>query len=489
MTAADNATDTGYREIPPEDRKKAQAFFDRGRTVADTGNYEYGIEMFLHGLELDPDSVEAHKELREISLRRRASGKKALGMFETMKLKRNTKDDKQNMLNAEKLLAYDPGNTDYMLALLQSAYRAGYYDTVLWIGPILHRANADAPSGKPDINKFIALKDVYKAIASETGLPHALRARLWTMATEACYAAALLRPEDMDLQSEMKNLAANQTMTQGNYEGGGSFRDSIRDKERQRDLLDQDKGIADEDYVARLIRDAEAQYQADPDEPGKINRLVEALLKTERKEEEDRALEILDKAYKKTNSFRFRQRYGQIRLRQLAREQREVDKALRANPEDESLQQQRRLFIQYRLEEELNEYKLWADHYPTDLSLKSEIAKRMFMLGQFEEAIPMLQQARQDPKGRTDATIYLGRAFLEAGFIDEAIDTLKVLIDEYQIRGDNHSKEMYYWYGRSLESKKDNEAALKAYSQVAQWDFNYRDVQNRIKRLRNPGQQ
>jgi hypothetical protein len=27
-------------------------------------------------------------------------------------------------------------------------------------------------------------------------------------------------------------------------------------------------------------------------------------------------------------------------------------------------------------------------------------------------------------------------------------------------------------------------AAIKAYSQVAQWDFNYRDVQGRIRRLR-----
>lgn len=487
MTAADKEMDTGYREIPEGDRKKAQAFFDRGRTVADTGNYEYGIEMFLHGLEIDPDSVEAHKELRDISLRRRASGKKALGMFEAMKLKRS-KDEKQAMLNAEKLLAYDPGNTDYMLSLLQNAYKAGYYDTVLWIGPILHRANSDAPNGKPDFNKFIALKDVYKAIATEGGLPHALRARIWTMATEAAYAAALIRPEDMDLQSEMKNLAANQTMTQGNYEGGGSFRDSIRDADRQRDLLDRDKGIADETYVARMIREAEAQYESDPNEPGKINRLVEALLKAEKKEQEDRALEILDKAYKKSNSFRFRQRYGQIRLRQLAREQREIDRSVRANPNDESLQQQRRLFVQYRLEEELNEYRLWSDNYPTDLSLKSEIAKRLFMLGKFEEAIPMLQQARQDPKGRTDATIFLGRAFYEAGFVDEAIDTLKVMIDEYQLRGDNLSKEMYYWYGRAQEKKADNEAALKAYSQVAQWDFNYRDVQSRIKHLRNPNQ-
>src|SRR5678816_1498515 len=56
-----------------------------------------------------------------------------------------------------------------------------------------------------------------------------------------------------------------------------------------------------------------------------------------------------------------------------------------------------------------------------------------------------------------------------------------------RLKGDEKSKEMYYWYARALEEKGDIPSALKAYSQVAQWDFNYRDVQGRIKRLRGTG--
>ncbi len=43
---------------------------------------------------------------------------------------------------------------------------------------------------------------------------------------------------------------------------------------------------------------------------------------------------------------------------------------------------------------------------------------------------------------------------------------------------------MYYWYGLATEQQGDHATALKAFSQVAQWDFNYRDVQARVKRLR-----
>jgi hypothetical protein len=73
---------------------------------------------------------------------------------------------------------------------------------------------------------------------------------------------------------------------------------------------------------------------------------------------------------------------------------------------------------------------------------------------------------------------------MEAGFMDEAADTLRDVIETYQLKGDAKSIDMYYWYGRALEAKGDVAAALKAYSQVAQWNFNYRDVQARIKNLR-----
>ena len=148
----------GYKEVPPEDRAKAKVFFDRGRTVAGTGNFEYAISMYLNGFELDPDAMEVHQELRDISMKRKASGGKAIGFLEAMKLKRPTSDDKANMINSEKLMSFDPGNTDHMQSLMQSAYRGGYWDTVLWIGPIFQKANAD--DKKPDFNKFIVLRDI-----------------------------------------------------------------------------------------------------------------------------------------------------------------------------------------------------------------------------------------------------------------------------------------------------------------------------------------
>lgn len=460
----------GYAEIPEEQRKKAKQFFDYGNTAVGTGNYEYAIEMYLQGLNVDPDSVEAHQTLRDISLKRKASGGKSIGFMDGMKLKRPTKDDKQNLLNNEKLLAYDPGNTDYMVGILQNALRAGFFDTVMWIGPILQKANAD--SGKPDIQKFIVLRDAYKSL------------KQWKLATDACHYAAMLRPDDMDMQNELKNLGAMDTVERGGYGTSKSFRDSVKDMDAQSKLMIQDKDVRTMDQMSRLIADAETEWKAEPTDPGKLMKYVEVLVKTEQPEYENKAIDLLQEAYDRTKQFRFRFNIGKIRMAQMNRMERSLRQAVQANPNDTDVRQQYGQFVQEKLQEELSEYRLAAENYPVDANFRYQVAIRLYQLQKYDEAIPVLQQVRQDPKLRTDATIILGRAFLDAGFVDESVQTLGEILSDYPHKGDRKSIDLSYWYGRALEQKADVPAAIKAYSQVAQWDFNYKDVQTRIKKLR-----
>lgn len=460
----------GYRNVPEEDRKAAKKFFDYAHQVAGTGNFDYAIEMFINGLEKDPEDVAEHQNLREASLKRKASGGKPLGMFAKPK---PSKDDKQNMLNAEKMLAYDPGNLGHMVDLLQNAQRAGCYETVLWIGPILLKANADAK--KPEFNKFIILKDVYKNIHE------------WARAVEACQYAASMKPDDMELGGELKRLSAERTMFEGKYGSAKSFRESMRDVDSQEKLLQGDKDVQSSDYLLRIAREAEDEWRADPNEAGKLSKYVDALLKTERPEMENKAIDILEQTYAKNRQFRWRQKVGMIKLAQLTRMERSMREQLQKNPADPNMKKELLQFQRERAEEELNEFQLWSENYPTDTKIRYDMAIRMFALGRFSDAIPVFQQVRQDPKYRHDATILLGRCFLDEGFVDEAADTLRGVIEEYVNKGDAKSLEMYYWWARSVEQQGDRQVALKAYSQVAQWNFNYRDVQARIKNLRGGG--
>lgn len=460
----------GQHEVSESDRKKAKTFFDHGNTVAGTGNYEYAIEMYISGLTLDPDSTEAHQTLRDISLKRKVAGKKPLGFLDAMKLKRPSRDDKQNLLNNEKLLAFDPGNTDYMIGILQNGVRGHFYNTVMWIGPILQKANADSP--KPDVNKFLVLRDSYITLEQ------------WKLATDACHYAAMMRPEDMDLQKALRDLGAKETEKRGRYGDAKTFTESVNNMTEQQRLMIQEKNVNTMDQMKVLIAAAEKELRADPEDVGKISKYVDTLVRTENPDIEGQAIELLEATYKRTGAFRWRWRIGQIHMAQLNRMERSLRQAVNSNPSDNDARQAYAQFKQEMLLEELKEYQLASDNYPTDTKLRFEVAAHLYALRRYDEAIPVLQQLREDPKFKIEATTALGKAFLESNFVDEAVDTLAGVISEYQGKGDNKSMDMTYTYGRALEMKKEMQAALKAYSQVAQWSFNYRDVQARIKKIK-----
>ena len=82
-----------------------------------------------------------------------------------------------------------------------------------------------------------------------------------------------------------------------------------------------------------------------------------------------------------------------------------------------------------------------------------------------------------------------GVAVLTGHFAEEAVDTLQGVVDAYAVKGDDKSKDMHYWQGRALEAKGDMDLARKRYSQVAMWEFTFRDVQQRLKAVRESAKQ
>ena len=450
------------------DRKKAQKLFDYAKNAAETNNLDYAIELYLQGLALDTENVPMHQELRRISLTRKATGGKPIGTFKAMGIKTNSKDQKQNLLNAEKLLSHDPGNLGHMVSMMKAATRGGYHKTATWIGPILMRVNLE---GKKDSGTFVLMKDLYKELQE------------FQLAIDALQLAAASQPDNADLQHELRELATQLTIQRGQYEKG-DFRESMRDASGQRDLMEQDMDIRSVDAMQGQILRARQEWEASGRDPAKLGRLVENLLKTESLKHENEAIDLLEATYKDTKAYRWRFQAEEIKLKQLARTERSMREQLRDTPEDADLKSTIDDLAHERLEGELKHYQRATKAYPTDTRLKFEVGKRFFALEKFDEAIPVLQQSQNDAKYREEASILLGRSFLHAGYVPEAVETLKGRIDVYQIEGDEKSKQMYYWYGRALELADRVEEATKAYSQIAQWDFGYRDVQKRIKELR-----
>jgi len=173
----------------------------------------------------------------------------------------------------------------------------------------------------------------------------------------------------------------------------------------------------------------------------------------------------------------------------LLRKDRELIKGVKQVVDPDDRKEKEKQYVEAKkkqFEFELSEYSLWAENYPTDLAIRYEMGKRQFGLRQFDDAISSLQSARNDPSHRTDATVLLGRAFFEAGFLEEADETLSTIIKDHPNREGDKFKDMLYWSGRVLEARSKMEEAKKRYSQLFQLDSSYRDVSARLKKLRNP---
>src|SRR5512133_840448 len=87
---------------------KGKPFFDRADQVAETGNWDFAIEMLLLGIAKEPTNMQrGHQRLREVAMQRKVSKGKPAGMLEKMKHK-PSKDPLESLVNAEWLMSRDP---------------------------------------------------------------------------------------------------------------------------------------------------------------------------------------------------------------------------------------------------------------------------------------------------------------------------------------------------------------------------------------------
>ena len=115
----------------------SQQFFQRARAMAAEGLYEYAIDLFLDGLRDDPGNIDMHAALREVALKRAAAGGADLATLAKMKLRKPGADAVEDLINTEKLLAYDPANREWVSATIRHADAAGLAATKQWFFSVL----------------------------------------------------------------------------------------------------------------------------------------------------------------------------------------------------------------------------------------------------------------------------------------------------------------------------------------------------------------
>ncbi len=77
--------------------------------------------------------------------------------------------------------------------------------------------------------------------------------------------------------------------------------------------------------------------------------------------------------------------------------------------------------------------------------------------------------------------------FFFKGWYIDSMDIFRQAIEDYEIKDDAIAKDLRYNLARSLEEQGKADEALELYRKLAQLDFNFKDVRQRVDKLRKSG--
>jgi len=355
--------------------------------------------------------------------------------------------------------------------MLKAAVLGDYRRTADWIANLIFQTNNAAR--KPSVRTYILLKNSYVALGQ------------FDKAVAACQRAARLKPDDGELADEYKNLSAELTMARGKYDTEGDFRKSIKDREWQEKLQAQASIVKTEDYRLKAVEDARSKIAQNPDLPANIFNLTDALSDMENDKDENDAIALLENTHKAKKDFSFKQRAGLLRIKQLRRKIREAKTALETKDDDAQAKAGLEELSAQLNNTELEHYRLCVENYPTDLHAKYEYGVRLVRNEQYNEAIPFFQEAQKDPRRKIAAMGKTGFCFFMKGWLADAIDVFTKAINSYEIKDDTVGKELRYNLARAYEQQGDADKALEIYRKIAQVDFKFKDVSQRVDKLRS----
>lgn len=328
---------------------------------------------------------------------------------------------------------------------------------------------------KPNRGRFKAFREVMVEAAgrAEGWSDNALETWFLEQAVQSLEYLISRNPSDEELKNEQRDLAGKLTIARGKYEQAEDFRESLHEAEKQKLLHDADRVRQSEHTLDNLIAAVRQEWEAAPTNVGKLNALVDALLKDESKAREDEAVGILLDIHEKTRNYSLKVRADDIRLRQLARQARGLVAKARQTGVAED-QQQARLSLLEHQQTAIDVYRERVAKYPTDLRMKYRLGTALFETGQYDEAIPLLQAAVSDPRSRVHCQMLIGRAFLEKGAAAQAVEVLREALSHEDMTEDI-GKPLLYWMGRAHEAAGQVEEAKAAYGKLLRQDYNYLD--------------
>lgn len=136
-----------------------------------------------------------------------------------------------------------------------------------------------------------------------------------------------------------------------------------------------------------------------------------------------------------------------------------------------------------QLKHEIDIYSARATRYPENVNWKHELAIRLKASGNFPEAIKQFQQVLQDARRKGAVALELGECFQKIRQYQLAMRNYQTAVESLTDREPDLRKRALYRAGVLASGLEDTDTARKYLSMLAEMDFGYRDVAERLDKL------
>jgi tetratricopeptide (TPR) repeat protein len=458
------------KELPDN----ARALWLKALSAVELRNYGYAISLIQAVLKDSPGFLDGRKVLRKAEIQNTKGKKSFLSGLSTASMKGSgmvKKDPLAAMELAEKTLESDPFNRGANDLLKEAARAAGYPEVAAFALETLAEGNPQDTKLLHELGEqYSAMGDAEKAV------------RVYTRITE-------INPADLIALKKSKDASANATMKQGGWETAQSYRDLIKNKEEARSLEEKSRTFKDVHMIESQLAELYPQYEAAPDSVDLVRRIT--LLWDQKQQQtedaEDLAQTITWYGYlndllqsgdpaiaRKLSDLRVKQEDTRIKALEewFASGGDQHEDAAQYREELEELKRR-------KAETGIAEAKARVERNPTDLQLRYELGEKLLQAGNFTDAIPELQRARNNPNVRLKAMNLLGQCFTEKGMLDMAVNALKSAASE-MLAMDSTKKEILYKLGLVYEKMAKKDEYLACMKEIYEADYGYRDVAQRV---------
>ena len=455
----------------------ARTLWLKAHSAVELRNFGYAISLLLAVLKESPGFLEARKVLRRAEIANTKGKKSFLSGLSTASLKGAgmvKKDPVAAMELAEKTLESDPFNRNANDLLKDAARAAGYPEIACFALETLVEGNPK------DVKILHELAEAYSAMGESD---HAVR--VYTKITE-------INPADLVAVKRSKDASANATIKKGGWQEATSYRDLMKNQAESVSLEEKNRVFKDAETIDRQLSELSAQYEQAPDNIDTVRKI--ANLYEQRHQNTDQAEDL-------TNALQWYQYTSDLakgsdpavtrKLSDLTLKQKDMrikeladwfESGGHDHPDAATYQEELETLKKERADSLISEAKKRVDRNPTDLNLRYELGERLLAAGNYNDAIPELQKARQSPNVRLKAMALLGRCFVLKGMFDMAATQFETAASEMTAM-DATKKETLYDLALLYEKMGQKEKYIKCIKDIAEVDYTYKDVAGRIERF------